>query len=137
MENFSCCYFVILWIDKKPIFYICLCFANVFATSSFVLCFGIGICVKLVALIIHDTIYDARASYLLFLFAYPQLMSCDLFFCYSSIVNCQSMIYIFYLSIIFICQSIILLSIFSAKLNDQVRVITSYGNVFSFFSVFI
>jgi len=24
MENFSCLYFIFLWIGKKPIFYICL-----------------------------------------------------------------------------------------------------------------
>ena len=62
-------------------------FANVLATSSLILCFGIGICVKLVALIIHDTIYDARASYLLFLSAYPWLIFCDSLSYYSSVVN--------------------------------------------------
>lgn len=71
MENFSCCYFIFLWTGKKPIFVFAYSFANVLATSSLILYFGIGICVKLVALIIHDATYDARASYLFFLFACP------------------------------------------------------------------
>ena len=132
MENFSCLYFIFLWIGKKSIFYICLCFANVFATPSFILCFGIGLCVKLVALIIHDAIYNARASYLFFLSACPQLIFCDAFSYYSFVVNLAHSLLILLIHYFYLLVHYSFFHL-SAKLNVQVRVITSYGNVFSFF----
>ena len=139
MENFSCCYFMILWTGKKPIFVFAYTSTSVYLLLLHLSYVSVSVCVlnwqHLLSTMLPMITHDARASYLLFLFACPQLIFCDSFSYYSFVVNCQPIVCLFYLSIIFICQSIILLSIFSAKLNDQVRVITSSFSIYGYLNL--